>query len=187
MASFSFVLTPGVWYLLVGYDTHVTLWFLPYDFWWHLNFKLHLLSTIRWREICAQILKCSLLHPCPTGYLRVFPCIIHLIMWSVIWEEHVPSVQVLFSLWFCPQVLAALSVLNTNFRLSNQQGCHLFWALFTWTCYCCLVSKLCDSFVTPWTVTHQVPLSMGFPGKSTGVGWHFLPQGICWKCMEKVK
>ena len=33
-------------------------------------------------------------------------------------------------------------------------------------------------FVTPWTVTHQAPLFMGFPGKNTGVGCHFLPQRI---------
>ena len=33
-------------------------------------------------------------------------------------------------------------------------------------------------FVTPWTVTYQAPLSMGFPGKNTRVGCHFLLQGI---------
>ena len=33
-------------------------------------------------------------------------------------------------------------------------------------------------FVTPWTVAHQVPLSMGPPGKNIGVGCHFLLQGI---------
>ena len=34
-------------------------------------------------------------------------------------------------------------------------------------------------FVTPWTVTYQASLSMGFfSGKSTGVGCHFLLQGI---------
>ena len=33
-------------------------------------------------------------------------------------------------------------------------------------------------FVTPWNVPCQAPLSMGFPGKSTGVGGHFLLQGI---------
>ena len=33
-------------------------------------------------------------------------------------------------------------------------------------------------FATPWTVAHQAPLSMGFPGKNTGVGCHFLLQGI---------
>ena len=33
-------------------------------------------------------------------------------------------------------------------------------------------------FVTPWTVAYQAPPSMGFQGKSTGVGCHFLLQGI---------
>ena len=30
---------------------------------------------------------------------------------------------------------------------------------------------------TPWTLAHQIPLSMGFPSKNTGVGCHFLLQG----------
>ena len=30
-------------------------------------------------------------------------------------------------------------------------------------CYCCLSHQvLSDTFVTPWTVVHQAPLSMGF-------------------------
>ena len=33
-------------------------------------------------------------------------------------------------------------------------------------------------FATPWTVAHQAPLSMDFPDKTTGVGSHFLLQGI---------
>ena len=33
-------------------------------------------------------------------------------------------------------------------------------------------------FSTPWTVGHQVPLSIGFPGKTTGVSCHFLLEGI---------
>ena len=33
-------------------------------------------------------------------------------------------------------------------------------------------------FVTTWTAPYQAPLSMGFPGKNTGVGWYFLLQGI---------
>ena len=33
-------------------------------------------------------------------------------------------------------------------------------------------------FVTPWTIAHQAPLSIGFPGNSTGVDCHFLLQGI---------
>ena len=32
-------------------------------------------------------------------------------------------------------------------------------------------------FVTPWTVTHQVPLSWHSSGKNTAVGCHFLLQG----------
>ena len=32
--------------------------------------------------------------------------------------------------------------------------------------------------VTPWTVAHHTPLSMGFSGKNTGVGSHFLLQRI---------
>ena len=42
----------------------------------------------------------------------------------------------------------------------------------------CLVSKSCLTLVTSWTIFHQVPLSMDFPGKNTGVGCHFLLQGI---------
>ena len=33
-------------------------------------------------------------------------------------------------------------------------------------------------FVTPWTGACWAPLSMGFPGKTTGVGCHFLLQRI---------
>ena len=32
--------------------------------------------------------------------------------------------------------------------------------------------------MTPWIVVHQPPLSMDFLGKNTGVGCHFLLQGI---------
>ena len=40
---------------------------------------------------------------------------------------------------------------------------------------CCLVARL---FVTPRTIALQAPLSMGFPGKNTGVSCHCLLQGI---------
>ena len=32
-------------------------------------------------------------------------------------------------------------------------------------------------FATPWTIARQAPLSMGSPGKNTGVGCHALLQG----------
>ena len=31
---------------------------------------------------------------------------------------------------------------------------------------------------TPWAAARQAPLSVGFPGKKTGVGCHFLLQGV---------
>ena len=43
----------------------------------------------------------------------------------------------------------------------------------------CIQSLSCVLFfLTPGTVAHQAPLSMAFPGQSTGVGGHFLPRGI---------
>ena len=33
-------------------------------------------------------------------------------------------------------------------------------------------------FAVPWTVAHQAPLSMEFPGKNTEMGYYFLLQGI---------
>ena len=46
---------------------------------------------------------------------------------------------------------------------------------YVWWWFSCRVVS--DS-VTPWTVAHQAPLSMGSPGKKTGVGCPFLLQGI---------
>ena len=44
--------------------------------------------------------------------------------------------------------------------------------------YYCLHFKSCPTLVTPWSITCQTPLSMGFPSKNTGVGCHFLLQGM---------
>ena len=41
-----------------------------------------------------------------------------------------------------------------------------------------MCSVMSISFLTPWTVAHQGSLSMDFPGTNTGVGCHFLFQGI---------
>ena len=40
----------------------------------------------------------------------------------------------------------------------------------------CSVANYVQLFITLWTVAHQAPLSMGFSGKSTGVGGYFLLQ-----------
>ena len=38
---------------------------------------------------------------------------------------------------------------------------------------CCI-----QLFATPWAIAHQALSSWDFPGKNTGVGCHFPPQGI---------
>ena len=51
-------------------------------------------------------------------------------------------------------------------------------AVFT-TSSCCYWSlSRVRLLMTPWTAARQAPLSMDFPGKVTGVGCHFLLQGI---------
>ena len=43
---------------------------------------------------------------------------------------------------------------------------------------CCFAHAACTLGHVRLFVTHQAPLSMEFPGKNTGVGGHFLLQGI---------
>ena len=40
-----------------------------------------------------------------------------------------------------------------------------------------VAAKSCLTLMAPWTVAHQAPLSMDFPGKNTGVDCHFLHPG----------
>ena len=39
-----------------------------------------------------------------------------------------------------------------------------------------MVAKSYPTLVTPWTIVHQAPLSIGFSRQDTGVGCHFLLQ-----------
>ena len=54
--------------------------------------------------------------------------------------------------------------------------------LLNWMFYMCLLLLLLSHFsrvqlcATPETAAHQAPPSLGFSGKNTGVGWHFLLQ-----------
>ena len=59
-------------------------------------------------------------------------------------------------------------------------GIENFFKQYKYSIHCWyLVTKSCLTLVTPWTAALQVPLSMGFPRqKNTGVGYHFLLQGI---------
>ena len=43
---------------------------------------------------------------------------------------------------------------------------------------CGLVAKSCLTLVTPWTVAHQVPLSIGFSRQEYWSSCHFLLQGV---------
>ena len=45
-------------------------------------------------------------------------------------------------------------------------------------CHVCLATRLCLTLVTPWTVPARLLCPWDSPGKSTGVGCHFLLQGI---------
>ena len=51
---------------------------------------------------------------------------------------------------------------------------------YTYKCYIYILSRFSNIqlCVTLQTRAHQAPLSMGFPGKNTGVGYHALLQGI---------
>ena len=51
------------------------------------------------------------------------------------------------------------------------------WRIYSINC-CCSVAKSCPTLLQPYGLAHQTPLSMGFPGKDTGIGCHFLLQGI---------
>ena len=55
----------------------------------------------------------------------------------------------------------------------------LFLTLYSLLTCCCLVPRSCLTLLWPHGqyVAHQLPLSMGFPGKNTGVGCHFLLWG----------
>ena len=44
-------------------------------------------------------------------------------------------------------------------------------------CNCCLLTTKCLTLVTPWTVTLQAPLSMGFPRQEHWSGLPFPPPG----------
>ena len=63
-----------------------------------------------------------------------------------------------------------------------MQYCKIDHFNFTWVlqlmwCACVLRHFSCvQLIVIPWTVTCQAPLSMGSPGKNTGIGCHFLLQ-----------
>ena len=69
-----------------------------------------------------------------------------------------------------------------TFLLSNfERNFKNIYLSFIICMHVCMHAQLLSSiqfFVMPWTVARQAPLSMQFPNKNTGVGCHFLLQGI---------
>ena len=79
----------------------------------------------------------------------------------------------------CPQFCTySMCLLNEKNDWSQSRE----WTTVQWLCSLFIIFVLLPGcvwfFVTPWTVAHQAPLSMEFSCKNTGVGCHFLPQGI---------
>ena len=72
---------------------------------------------------------------------------------------------------FVPRTLIALDICNGQ----NRQK---FWPSYSLWLLGWLITKLCLAICDPWTAAHQAPPSMGFPRQNTGVGYHFLLQGI---------
>ena len=77
-----------------------------------------------------------------------------------------------------------LKEVQTHVSLNSHIGAlwtRCFEGIFHWSAkpemaYMCSLSHV-RLFVTSWTVAHQAPL-WNFPAKNTGVGCHFLLQGI---------
>ena len=96
--------------------------------------------------------------------------------------------------WDAPPTPSS-SLANISWCFRTQLRCHLLLETFPYLLRLNLVlllsllvcvgvhmhahaRALSLAFLTPWTVAHRVPLSMEFPGKSTGVSSHFFLQGI---------
>ena len=69
------------------------------------------------------------------------------------------------------QLCSTLHTLDMAYILMPSKCLLCGWLFFS----CSAVSY---SFMTPWTIACQAPLSMGFPRQGSGVGCHFLLQGI---------
>ena len=74
-----------------------------------------------------------------------------------------------------------MKFIDYSFVVSVDIGCNLdnhFVPSVYILCCCCLVAKSCPTFVTPWTVAHQAPLSGISPVRILERVAIFLLQGI---------
>ena len=69
-----------------------------------------------------------------------------------------------------------LFLFNINWIVPSQPKWKMYWTHCV-PLHVCVLSRVW-LFVTPWTVAWTVLCPWDFPGKNTGVGFHFLLQGI---------
>ena len=62
--------------------------------------------------------------------------------------------------WWC------VYIINVFFFSTSQWGVYIYVLSYIWF------------FVTPWTIVHQAPLSMGLSKQEYWMGYHFLLKGI---------
>ena len=68
-------------------------------------------------------------------------------------------------------------ILNLITRTPLKNAKYTISSYISETLSCCLVAKLCTTFVTEWTAGRQAPLSVGFPRQEHWSGLPFPPPG----------
>ena len=80
--------------------------------------------------------------------------------------------------WFMSSLRAGVAALAHGRCSNKEKRSKVSQMVPIWPC-CCLVAKSHSTLLRPHGfVARQADLSMGFPSKTTGVGCHFLLQGI---------
>ena len=103
---------------------------------------------------------------------------VHVSFWIMIFSRPISGIA--GSIWrFIPSLLRNFRTVLHSGYISNDFKLQSYFPLFLSVCLFMYVCVLSHAWLwNSWTIVHQATLSMGFPGKSTGVGFHFLLQGI---------
>ena len=105
----------------------------------------------------------------------LFSCLVEIDM-MIFLPDNSKGQHLLPCLQSTTDTILSLAGLNTCRR--RLRSSVFFLQLIMLHILCAQLLSCVRLFVTPWTVALQAPLSMNFPGKNTGVGCHFLLQGI---------
>ena len=110
--------------------------------------------------------------PAPRNY-----CCLPITVLSLLSSENcllTSTVEYFISVWSVYKIFSMFSFVSNLFNLF-----YLIYLMFESLAQSlCHLATVPTVFAVAWTVAHQVPLSMGFPSKNTGVVCHFLLQGI---------